>query len=136
MMDKTIKIEILTPYGKYLESDILFLEVQTIDFRLGILPGHTPLISALPISIMKIKFIDTTYSYSIGGGVINITKDRITLLLDSIEREDEIDLSRAKAALERANNRLIERKEYLDEKRAKLALSRAQNRISLLERNS
>ena len=127
-----IHLVILTPYGRYFEGDVEFLEVHSEKYNLGILPNHAPLISTLTISKMVIKAFGTTSTYAIGGGVINIEKDKTTLILDSVERSDEIDLQRAQEAKKRAEERIaVVNKNALDISRAKLALLRALNRINV-----
>ena len=76
-----IHLIILTPYGRYFEGDVEFLEVHSEKYNLGILPNHAPLISTLTISKMVIKAFGTTSTYAIGGGVINVEKDKTTLIL-------------------------------------------------------
>ncbi len=132
----TFKLRILTPKGLYLESDVAFLSVRSEESVLGILPGHTPLVSTVSVCIGKIVFTEKEYFYAIGGGVLNIQKDQVTLILNSIEREDEIDRRRAYEAKEKAEKRLKEAGSAgdIDIHRAEAALKRAYNRISLLDR--
>ncbi|NLV29098.1 MAG: F0F1 ATP synthase subunit epsilon [Erysipelotrichaceae bacterium] len=131
---KTFPLDIFTPFGHYLETNASFLEVQSEDYLLGILPGHAPLVSTLVISKMVIEINSIRFFYANGGGVINIAKDgHVTLLLDSVERSDEINLERALNAKQRAEQRLIDDEDStIDKKRAKLALIRALNRIHLI----
>ena len=137
-MDNTLfHLLILTPYGRYFEGDVAFLEVRSDKYNLGILPGHAPLVSTLAISKMVLKAMGETYNYAIGGGVINVEKEKVTLILNSIEREDEIDAARAEEAKTRAENRLKEAitNEAIDVNRAKLALMRATNRLEIKSNN-
>jgi len=133
MADSKIKLLILTPYGRYFEGEVDFLGVRSSNYTLGILPNHSPLVSTLIISKMIIKMGGEEYSYAIGGGVINIDKEKTTLILDSCERSDEIDLDRAKEAKIRAEERLERAKkdETIDVARAQVALLRAINRIDV-----
>ena len=132
-MANRLNLTILTPYGRYFEGEVDFLEVFSDKSSLGILPGHAPLISTLIVSKMVIKIGDQTYNYAIGGGVINIEKNKVSLILNSVEREDEIDLSRAQEARKRAEQRLNEsdKNSQIDRDRAKLAYVRALNRIRI-----
>lgn len=131
MYNSSFHLLILTPYGRYFEGDVAFLEVHSEEYNLGILPGHAPLVSTLAISKMVIKGMGKTYTYAIGGGVINVEKEKVTLILNSVEREDEIDVARAQEAKKRAEDRLKEAQnnETIDVNRAKLAFMRAVNRI-------
>lgn len=130
---KTFLLEIITPFGKYLSEEVEFLNVLTTRSLLGILPNHTPLISDVLISEMIVKKDGQLTSYAIGGGILNIKKEKVILLLNSIEREDEIDLKRAQDAKKRAEERLKQthKDNETDIARAEAALSRALNRIKV-----
>lgn len=134
-MQETFHLVVLTPYGRYLEGDATFLNVRSDKYNLGIYPGHAPLISTVSICKMIIRFGNTEYSYAIGGGIINIEKEKITLILDSVERSDEIDINRAEEAKKRAEDRLkSQNSDQVDVSRAKLALLRALNRLDIGEK--
>ncbi|MCQ2802520.1 MAG: ATP synthase F1 subunit epsilon [Bacilli bacterium] len=131
-MEKVLHVEILTPNGKYLQSDVEFLSVKSTVAQLGILPNHAPLITQLEICKLVIKKDGANMIYAIGGGVLTITKgSNVKLLVNSIEHKDEIDLERALKAKERALKR-IEEKQKHDSTRAKAALARALNRINIV----
>ncbi|MBO4856134.1 MAG: F0F1 ATP synthase subunit epsilon [Bacilli bacterium] len=133
MANQTFHLSILTPYGHYFDGDVEFLEVHSSEYNLGILPGHAPLISTVAISKMRIKAHGREMLYAVGGGVITINSEKTTLVLDSIERADEIDLERAKEAKQRAEERLstAEKENAVDVNRARLALMKAINRIEV-----
>ena len=82
---KNFQLIVLTPYGKYFEGFVDFLEVRSEKYGLGIMPGHAPLISTLVISKMVIKMGEFKKSYAIGGGLIRVENNNVTLILDSIE---------------------------------------------------
>ena len=129
-MDKVFRVSISTPYGKYLQTDASYLSVNTGAGVLGILPGHTPLITNLEISELIIKIGKDTLRYAISGGLMNIKKGTdVVLLVNSIERSDEIDVDRAIKSKERAEQRLKD--EETDVVRAKASLARALNRIAV-----
>ena len=129
---KTFLLEIYTPYGKYFDRYVNELVVQTEEYVLGILPNHSPLVAKVKTSKMEIIQNGEKTCYAIGEGLLNVTKDGVTLLVESIESKDEIDIERAKQAKSRAEERL---KEPLnnDIERATKALIRANNRISIYE---
>ena len=134
-MKKTFQLSVLTPFGKYLDAPVEYIQVSSEDYTLGILPGHSPLISTLKISTMYIQMFDKKIPFAIGGGILNVEKDKVTVLINSIERYDEIDFERAKRAKERAEDRLnkLADGEAIDESRARDALARALNRIKLID---
>lgn len=136
-MENKLHLVIYTPTGKYLEQDIDFLNVQSSDYNLGILPHHSPLVTTVKVSAMKIKDEEGYHMYAIGDGILKVEKDKTVLLLDSIESKDEIDIERALAAKSRAEERLANKKDLqgLDVKRAERALSRALARIKVGQSN-
>ena len=134
-MATNFKVEIYTPTGKYFSGDVEFLSVTSSVAVLGILPDHAPLITTLEICKLTIKIASEELNYAIGGGVMHIKKDHsVVLLLDSIERRDEIDIDRAKEAQKRAEERLAKTDEEIDIKRAQIALAKALNRISVSDK--
>ena len=136
-MEKKFQVSIFTPYGKYLVTDSDYLSVTTAMGVIGVLANHTPLISTLEISKLTIRNDGKELKYAIGGGVINIKKDHsVTLLVNSIERSDEIDVERAKNAQQRALDRINNsNNSEIDIARAKLSLVRALNRLNVSDNN-
>ena len=131
-MEKSFRVEIYTPTGRYLSSEATFLRVTSSVAVLGIMPNHAPLITTLEICKLTIKNNAQETKYAISGGVMHIKKDHsVVLLLNAIERSDEIDVNRALEAQRRAEERLALRNNEIDVNRAKAALSRALNRISV-----
>ena len=129
---KTFLLEIYTPYGKYLDRYVNELVIQTEEYVLGILPNHTPLVAKVKTSKMEIIQNGEKKCYAIGEGLINVKKDGVVLLVESIEDKEEIDIERARQAKERAEGRLKEPLN-IDVERATKALIRANNRISVYE---
>ena len=129
---KTFLLEIYTPYGKYFDRYVEEVIVPTEEYVLGILPGHAPLIAKVRLGKLEIIREGERSIYATGEGLINVKKDGVTLLVDSIERKDEIDIDRAKEAKRRAEERLKEPLN-IDVERATKALIRANNRIAIYE---
>ena len=129
---KTFLLEIFTPYGKYFDRYVDELVIQTEEYVLGILPNHTPLVAKVKTSKMEIIQNGEKKCYANGEGLINVKKDGVVLLVDSIESKEEIDLERAKQAKKRAEDRL-EEPLNIDVERATKAIIRANNRIAVYE---
>ena len=129
---KTFLLEIYTPYGKYFDRYVNELVIQTEEYVLGILPNHTPLVAKVKTSKMEIIQNGEKKCYAIAEGLLNVTKDGVTLLVESIESKEEIDIERARQAKSRAEARLNEPLN-IDVERATKALIRANNRISIYE---
>ena len=131
---KTFLLEIFTPYGEYLDRYVEELIIPTEEYVLGILANHAPLVAKVRTGKMEIVINDERKVYAHGEGLINVTKDGVTLIVDSIESKEEIDIERAKEAKRRAEERLNQPLN-IDIERAKRALIRANNRIEIYEDN-
>ena len=129
---KTFLLEIYTPYGKYFDRYVEEIVVTTEEYTLGILPNHSPLVAKVKTSKLEIVQNGEKKCYAIGEGILNVKKDGVTLLLESIESKEEIDIERAKLAKSRAEARLNEPLN-IDIERATKALIRANNRIAIYE---
>ena len=130
-MAKKFSLDIYTPYGHYLSDKVNYLSFQSEKYTLGILPDHAPLISTVTICQIMIEKDGNREFYATSGGVVRIGKNKVELLLETIESQDEIDLERAEQAKERAENRLASGQlEPLLITRSKIALARAINRIN------
>lgn len=132
---KTIQANVVTPDGSVFSGDVEMVSVKTPEGGLGILPGHLPLVSPLSIGPVRLKQNGNIQPVAVNGGFIEVRPDEVNILAESAELPSEIDLTRARAAKERAERRLAEaKKENLDFKRAELALKRAVNRLEVAEK--
>lgn len=128
----TFLLEIYTPFGKYFDRYVDEIVVATEEYVLGILPNHAPLIAKVRVSKLTIIQNGNRKCYAVGEGLVNVSKDGVVLLLESIESKDDIDINRARDAKKRAEERLAALVN-IDVERAQRALTRANNRISVYE---
>ena len=126
-----IHLRIVTPEGIYKEFDTPYLNFQSTDGDRGILPNHMPLVTSLKIGKMTCEEEGKRQTYAVAGGLLYFRENLAEILTDAIERSDEIDPERARAAQERAQKRLQSGRENLDVKRAQLSLARALNRLTV-----
>ena len=127
----SFKLEILTPYGHYFNGDVDYLSLRNKDGVLGILPRHTPLITTVELCNLTLIINGKRRIYAISKGLLNVKgNNEVSLMVNTIERSDEIDVERAKRALERAKKRLEHHDEKINVKRAEAAIKRAENRIN------
>lgn len=136
MADKFIKIEIATPQKFRQYEEAVSCTAPGVMGSFQVLYDHAPLVAQLEIGELKIETPEGTLHFAAGGGVIQVLKNKVLLLLDSCEAPEEIDVQRAKDALERAKRRLQEKDQNLDFRRAEFALTRALNRLHVAERIS
>ncbi|MWC27250.1 F0F1 ATP synthase subunit epsilon [Paenibacillus sp. MMS18-CY102] len=127
----TLLLEIVTPERKVYAQEVNMVSVKGADGELGILPNHIPLVTPLRIAPVVIKKDGATETLAVSGGFIEIRKDKVVILAESAELAGDIDLARAEASKQRAEERLNAKRDEVDYRRAELALQRALNRISI-----
>ena len=131
----TIKLELVTPDGgKVFDQDIDMLIVRSTAGELGILPKHARLLTELLPHAMRIKIGGNEELAAVGGGFMEVTPDKITILADSAELAEKIDVERAKSAYKRAEDRVsayrnAQKDSEIDIRRAEAALARAKARL-------
>lgn len=132
----TFKLEIVTPERIVYEKDAEMIVVKGVEGELGILPRHIPLVTPLKIAPVKIKLNGKEEIVVVGGGFLEVRKDKVVILAETAELPGEIDVNRALAAKERAEQRLKDKKRQdIDYLRAEIALQKAINRIRSGSRN-
>ncbi len=125
-----LELKIVTPQRVVYDDNVEVVVVKGIEGELGILPDHTPLVTPLKVSVMKIKKDSKMYKVAIsGGGYMEVTPKSATIITDAAELPEEIDVSRAQSAKERAEERLKEDSSDIDFDRAESALKRALVRL-------
>ena len=126
-----ILLEIVTPESKFFEENVEMIVVKGLNGDIGILKDHEPYITPLAIGRIKIKQNGKFKIAALSQGYIEVTEEKATILADTAEWPEEIDVKRAEAAKERAERRLQEKSENLDVLRAEIALKKALLRLNL-----
>lgn len=131
----TIRLEVVSPdRGSVLSKDIDMLIVRSTAGELGILPRHARLLTELLPYPIRIKEGASESLVAVGGGFMEVTPEQITILADSAELPEMIDVDRAQAARKRAEDRINAHKSsgkesLIDIHRAEAALARAKARL-------
>ena len=129
-----LKFEIVTAERVVYTDEVNVVIVPGIDGQLTILPNHAPLLTMLQPGDITVRKEGEEESIFASGGFLEVMQNRVTVLADTAERADEIDMSRAEEAKRRAEERLRNRPEDVDLARAEVALKRAMVRIKVAER--
>ncbi len=132
MAEKLI-LEVVSPYGLVLKEEVDEIVATGSEGEFGVLPGHVPLVTTLKIGMLVCRKGGTVSYVFINSGYAEVNEDRVLILADSAEREDDIDVERAKNAMKRAEERL-RKQEQIDFNRAQAALDRAIIRVQLAEK--
>ncbi|MEB3102514.1 F0F1 ATP synthase subunit epsilon [Ferviditalea candida] len=122
-------LEIVTPERKVYEKEAEMVVAKGVAGEMGILANHIPLVTPLKIATVKAKRENGEELIAVHGGFMEVRKDRVVILAETAELPEEIDVQRALAAKERAENRLSAKQEDLDYRRAEIALQKALTRI-------
>ncbi|MGO3732324.1 MAG: F0F1 ATP synthase subunit epsilon [Vagococcus sp.] len=137
-------VNIVTPSGIVYDHEAKFLVANTQAGSLGVLPNHSPLISPLNIDAVRIDRIDSDTKdntkgksdwVAVNGGIIEIRDNVVSIIANSAETEESIDISRAEQAKQRAEEKIAQAKAEKDKEidldRAEIALHRAVNRLNV-----
>lgn len=127
----TLEVSVVTPEGPILEDSFDMVVCKADTGEIGILPKHIPLVSPLQISIARLKKADDTVEVAISGGFMEVQPEKVTILAQSAETADHIDVLRAREAKDRAEKRLQDKSDTVDRFRAEHALKRAINRLEI-----
>ncbi len=133
-MAGNIHLEVVTPEKIVVSEKAQIVASPGSLGEFGVLSGHTPFLTSLKTGAMRFTDANgTEYYIFVSGGFAEALPDKVTVLAEAAERRRDIDLERAKAALERAETRLADERarEEMDFTRARAALERATVRIRI-----
>lgn len=133
MSNETFRVDILTPERKVLEIQATQVVVQAVTGSMGIKARHTPMVTPLstvwPARVWPVQ--GDPFEVALCGGLVEVHPHRVSILAQSAELPEEIDLDRAERAKERAEDRLKRDKGDMDFNRAEMALQRALMRLGV-----
>lgn len=130
-MAMTFYLEIVTPDRNFFSGDVEMLIVKTPEGEMGVLGGHVPMVVAIAIGPIKIKKDGEWLEAFLSEGFMEIKQEKTIVLADTAEWPDEIDINRARAAEERARERLQRQLSQVEYIRSQAALQRAVSRLKV-----
>ncbi len=122
-------LKIITHEKVVFDEDVDEIYSRGVDGEFGILPNHIPVMTALDIGVTKVMQSGKPKYFTTMGGVFQFKDNEGILLTTTAEDGNDIDVARAKEALERAKARLAEHSAEIDAKRAEAAIARAMARL-------
>jgi F-type H+-transporting ATPase subunit epsilon len=105
-MAQQLQLEVITPQRRVLSEQVDMVTVPGLGGELGILPGHTALISQLKTGVLSYVKAGATSQLHVSGGFVEISDDRVTVLAEVAERPEEIDAARARLARDHVEKQL------------------------------
>ena len=131
-MAASFPVNIVTPERTVLSAVAESIQVTTVNGSLGVLKGHAPLLAMLGSGECVIRLDNQQVRrLAISGGCLDVTRDRVTVLADAAEFEDEIDANRAEDALAKARQ-LLASADASERDSAAVAMRRAQARLRVV----
>jgi F-type H+-transporting ATPase subunit epsilon len=129
-----LALEIVTPDRAIVHEQVDEVQAPGAAGYFGVLPGHTPMLAKLQVGTLWYrKGAEKTY-LSVAGGAAEVTADRVIVLAEIAERAEEIDVDRAEASKQRAEQRLGLHQRDMDLERARVALMKAMTRLNVVSR--
>jgi F-type H+-transporting ATPase subunit epsilon len=133
-MDDTLQLEIVTPEKMVVKETVEEIQIPGQNGYLGILPGHAPLITELAVGEVTYRCDGATHHLSVAWGFAEVLPDKVTILAETCEVPDEIDIKRAQEAKAKAEDLLKNGKTEEDFTRAAGKLQRAEARLHVAEK--
>ena len=127
-------LEIVTPDRSLVREDVDEVQLPGSEGYLGVLPGHTPLLATLEVGELWYRIGQEKHFVAIASGFGEVLPDRVTVLAQIAEREQDIDVARAEAARTRAEERLTRKSVDIDIERARIALLKSLLRVQVASR--
>lgn len=127
-----LELQVLTPEKTALNVEASSVYLEGSEGRLGILPEHTPLIAKLNFGVLEYQANGKTHHVLCGEGLVEVSNNRVIVLARSAESEPDVDVERAKQALQRAKSRIHSKDHDVNMLRAEAALYRAVQRLKFV----
>lgn len=126
------KLEIVTPEKTVYSGQVSHVQAPGSEGSFGVLVGHVPFLTSLQVGMLIFdEEGGAKRKMAVSGGFAQVAANGVTVLAETAESEDRIDVERARAARERAEGRLKNAAEGDDSARAHAALTRAINRLKV-----
>jgi F-type H+-transporting ATPase subunit epsilon len=129
-----LQLQIVSADRSLVKEQVDEVQIPGADGYLGILLGHTPLLTTLQVGTLWYRQGQEKHYLAVAFGFVEVQPDRVTILAQIAEKADEIDLGRAEAAKERAEARLATPTTDIDFERARIALLKSLIRLQVATR--
>jgi F-type H+-transporting ATPase subunit epsilon len=130
-MADTFELEIVTPEKMIVRDVAEEMQIPGKTGYLGILPQHAPLITELAVGEITYRNRNITHHLAVAWGFAEVLPDKVTILAETAERAEEVDVSRAQVAKQRAQDRLAAGNTEEDFNKAMGDLERAETRLEV-----
>jgi F-type H+-transporting ATPase subunit epsilon len=133
-MADTFQLEIVTPEKMVVRDVAEEMQIPGKNGYLGVLPGHAPLITELAVGEITYRNANITHHLAVAWGFAEVLPDKVTILAETAERADEVDVNRAQAAKQRAESNLTKATTEEEFRKVSGDLLRAETRLEVAEK--
>ena len=133
MAERLFRLEIISPDKIFYSNDVVMAEYNTTEGEVGVYAGHIPMTQIIAPGRLTITEEKEQKTAALLSGFVEITQDKMTILAESVEWPQNIDVERAREAKIRAERRLGAPGGETDMQRAELALKRALIRLDVAD---
>ncbi|PNV60501.1 ATP synthase F1 subunit epsilon [Clostridium sp. chh4-2] len=130
-MADMFKLQVITPDKKFYEGEVSMVELTTTEGQIGVYKNHIPMTAIVAPGVLTIHEENDVKRAALHAGFIQILPELITVMAETVEWPDEIDINRAEEARVRAERRIKETNGEVDVMRAELAYKRALVRLTV-----
>ena len=133
----TFGLRIISSDGIFYEGRCRKLVIPASDGEMGILPNHENMVIALSIGIGKLEIQEGKWQeVAFGQGFAEVVKNRVTLIVDTAEKPEDIDVRLAREQKEQAQEQLRQKQSIQEYYHTQASLARAMNRLKLSQSSS
>ncbi|HEV3062230.1 MAG TPA: F0F1 ATP synthase subunit epsilon [Vicinamibacterales bacterium] len=129
-----LQLQIVSADRSLVNETVDEVEIPGSDGYFGVLPGHTPLLAVLGAGELWYRQGQERHYLAIAFGFAEVQPERVTILAEIAEKDDEIDVARAEAAKRRAEERIARPTVDMDAERARIALMKSLIRLQVATR--
>jgi F-type H+-transporting ATPase subunit epsilon len=133
-MADTFQLEIVTPEKMVVRDVAEEMQIPGKNGYLGVLPGHAPLITELAVGEITYRNANITHHLAVAWGFAEVLPDKVTILAETAERAEEVDVNRAQAAKQRAETNLNKASTEGEFDKVSGDLKRAETRLEVAEK--
>ena len=131
MLPEHLELEIATPEKRVAKATVDEVVFPSVEGYMGVLPGHAPLIAMLDVGEIAYRIGSDRKYLACAGGFAEVLPGRVSILAETVERAEEIDVQRAEAAERRARETLAADASEHEFQRAEVSLKKAISRIQV-----
>lgn len=132
---ESFQVHILAADRTFYEGPCVSLTISTSDGELGIWANHSPMIAAVQPGTLRYRVPgQETQIAAVSPGMVKVEKNEVVVLVDSVERPEEIDAARARREADQAREAILQKKSRQEYQIAQSNLARALNRLRVSSR--